>query len=73
MVRDVDTEDDSNDILSWREDGRSKITMSEKLTTEQRKQLEVLLQKHQHVFKGKPGRIKTIQHFIHTIDDSPVK
>ena len=69
MVRDVDTENDSYDILSWREDSRS----SEKLTTEQRKQLEVLLQKHQHVFKGKPGRIKTIQHFIDTIDDSPVK
>ena len=47
--------------------------MSEKLTTEQRRQLEVLLKKFQDVFQKKPGKTKAIQHFIYTIENNPVR
>ena len=47
--------------------------MSEKLTTEQRKQLEVLLKKFQDVLQKKPGKTKAIQHFICTTKNNPVR
>ena len=51
--------------------------MSEKLTTEQGKQLEVLLKKFQDVFQDlfqkKPGKTKAIQHFICTTENNPVR
>ena len=56
MVRDIDAEEDSDDIPSWRENSDSKVTVNEKLTMEQRKWLELLLQEYQDVFKGKPGK-----------------
>ena len=62
-----------DDVPSWKEDGGSECTVSEQLDTEQRKQLEVLLQNYQDVFKRKPGKTKAIKHFIHTADSRPVK
>ena len=64
---------EDDDIPSWRENGGSKFTVSEKLTTEQRRQLEVLLKKFQDVFQKKPGKTKAIQHFIYTTENNPVK
>ena len=63
---------EDDDIPSWRENGGSKFTVSEKLTTEQRRQLEILL-KFQDVFQKKPGKTKAIQHFIYTAENNPVK
>ena len=73
MVKDVDAEDDIDDIPSWRDDGVSKMSINEQLTTKQREQLEALLREYQVVFKGKPGRTNVIKHFIPTTDSSPVK
>ena len=64
---------EDNDIPSWRENGGSKFIVSEKLTTEQRRQLEVLLKKFQDVFQKKPGKTKAIQYFMYTTENSPVK
>ena len=55
------------------EDGSSECTLSEKLCTEQREQLEVLLQKYKDVFKSKPGKTTATKHFIHTADSRAVK
>ena len=61
-----------DDVPAWKEDGGSECTMGEQLCTEQRGQLETLLQKYQDEFKSKPGRTKAIKHLIHTAD-RPVK
>ena len=55
-------------VPAWKEDGGSECTMGEQLCTEQRGQLEMLLQKYQDEFKSKPGWTKAIKHFIHTAD-----
>ena len=72
MVRNLQIGKD-DDIPSWRKNGGCKVTVSEKLTTEQRKQLEILLKKFQDVFQKKPGKTKAIQHFIHTTENNPGK
>ena len=73
MARDTEAEEDVDDIPSWKENINLKITINGKLSTEQKVQLEVLLQKYQDVLKGKPGKTNAIKHFIHTTDSSPVK
>ena len=73
MARDTEDEEDVDDIPSWKENIDSKITINGKLSTKQKEQLEVLLQKYQDVFKSKPGKTNANQHFIHTTDSSPVK
>ena len=73
MARDTEAEEDVEDIPSWKENIDSKITINGKLSTKQKEQLEVLLQKYQDVFKSKPGKTNAIKHFIHTTDSSPVK
>ena len=73
MARDTEAEKDLDDIPSWKENIDSKITINGKLSTKQKEQLEVLLQKYPDVLKGKPGKTNAIKHFIHTTDSSPVK
>ena len=73
MARDTEAEEDVDDIPSWKENIDSKITINGKLSTKQKEQLEVLLQKYQDVLKGKPGKTNAIKYFIHTTDSSPVK
>ena len=72
-VKDSESGEELDDVPSWKEDGGSECMVSEQLDTEQREQLEVLLQKYQDVFKSKPGKTKAIKHFIHTADSRPVK
>ena len=72
-VKDSESGEELDDVPSWKEDGGSECTVSEQLDTEQREQLEVLLQKYQDVFKSKPGKTKAIKHFIHTADSRPMK
>ena len=47
--------------------------MGEQLCTEQKGQLEVLLQKYQDVFKSKPRKTKAIKHFIYTVDSRHIQ
>ena len=46
MARDTEAEEDVDDIPSWKENIDSKITINGKLSTKQKEQLEVLLQKY---------------------------
>ena len=73
MARDTEAEEDVDDIPSWKENIDSKITINGKLSTKQKEQLEVLLQKYQDALKDRPGKANAIKHFIHTTDGSPVK
>ena len=73
MVRDTEAEEQLDDIPSRKENFDSRIKINGELSTKQREQLEVLMQKYQDVFKSKPGKTNAIKHFIHTSDSSPVK
>ena len=57
MVGNLEIGED-DDIPSWRENAGSKVTVSEKLTTELRKQLEVLLKSSRMYFRRNLERIK---------------
>ena len=51
-------------VPSWKKDSGLECMVSEQLYTEQRGQLEVLLQKYQDVFKSKPGKTKAMKQAI---------
>ena len=71
-VKESESVEELNDVTSGKEDGGLECMLGEKLCTEQREQLEGLLQKFQDVFKSKPGKTKVIKHFIHTADSRPM-
>ena len=61
-VKDSESGEELDDVPSWKEDGGSECMVDEQssLCTEQKEQLEVLLQKYQDVFKSKPRKTKAI-------------
>ena len=54
-IKDSESGEALDDVSSWREEDGSEYMVGAKLCTEQRKQLEALLQKYQDVLKSKPG------------------
>ena len=64
-IKDSESAEDFDDVLSWKEDGGSEYTVGEKLCTEQRGQLEVMLQEQStrmcsRVSLGKPKPSSTL-------------
>ena len=63
--KDSESGEELNDVLFWKEDGGLEYTVGEKLCTEQRRQLEVMLQEQStricsRVNLGKPKPSSTL-------------
>ena len=72
-IKDSESGEELDDVPFLKKDGGLECMMGEKLCTEQREQLEMLLHKYQDVFKSKPGKTKAIKHITHTADSRPMK
>lgn len=68
-----DTEEDSGDILSWRDNKGGSPTFGSQLTTEQQNDLQTLLTEYSGVLSDIPGQTTLVEHHIDTQEERPIR